>query len=71
LAGIAYWINARLHLPAEARVDKADRRVIAIKDWVDEQYRKGRITGISDDEMWDQARIHFPDWVASNTQREE
>jgi len=71
LAGIAYWINARLHLPEEERVDKADARIFAIKEWVDEQYRQGRITGISDDEMWDQARIHFPDRVAFNTRRED
>ena len=43
--------------------------VIAIKDWVDKQYVDGRTTGISDDEMWDQARIHYSEWVACATQR--
>jgi hypothetical protein len=62
-AGIAYWINARLRIPDASKVTKADKGVLAIKDWVDKQYVDNRTTGISDDEMWVQARIHFSQWV--------
>lgn len=63
VAGIAYWINARLEIPEKLRVGKKDPGVVTIKEWVDEEYKNGRITGISDNEMWEQARIHFSEWV--------
>ncbi len=63
VAGIAYWINARLKIPEKFHVTKTHPGVIALKEWVDQQYKEGRITGISDDEMWLQARIHFSEWV--------
>jgi isopropylmalate/homocitrate/citramalate synthase len=62
-AGIAYWINARLKIPEKFKVEKIDPGVLAIKEWVDQQYAEERTTGISDAEMWDQARIHFSEWV--------
>lgn len=69
-AGIAYWLNARLKIPEEHKVQKNDPGVVAIKNWVDQEYVNGRITGISDEEMWDQARIHFSRWVGfSQTDR--
>ncbi|MCD4813517.1 2-isopropylmalate synthase [bacterium] len=63
VAGIAYWVNARLKIPEKVKIQKNDSGVMAIKEWVDAEYENGRITGISDDEMWDQARIHFSEWV--------
>jgi len=63
VAGIAYWINSRLKIPEKFKVEKNDPGVIAIKEWVDQEYENGRITGISDEEMWEQARIHFSEWV--------
>jgi hypothetical protein len=32
-----------------------------IKEWIDQEYAKGRVTSISDDEMMEQARIHLSD----------
>jgi citrate (Re)-synthase len=63
VAGVAYWINARLKIPEKFKVAKNDPGVNAIKEWVDTEYKNGRITGISDEEMWEQARIHFSEWV--------
>ena len=63
VAGIAYWVNNRLKVPEKFKIDKNDPGVLAIKKWVDEEYAAGRTTGISDEEMWEQARIHFSEWV--------
>ncbi len=70
-AGIAYWVNQRLSIPENVKVTKNDPGVIAIKNWVDQQYAQGRNTGISDEEMWEQARVHFSEWVAYETSGEE
>jgi isopropylmalate/homocitrate/citramalate synthase len=70
VAGITYWLNNRLQIPESSKIAKADPGVLAIKLWVDAQYIDGRTTGISEDEMWAQARQHFSEWVACVTQRE-
>lgn len=51
LAGIAYWINANYHLEGENKVDKRDPLVVAMKQWVDEEYEGGRITSLSNHEL--------------------
>lgn len=63
-AGIAYWLNNRLKLPESNKATKADPGVLAMKDWVDKQYAEDRTTGISEEEMWAQAKIHYSEWVA-------
>jgi len=57
LAGIAHWINRHI---GEGTIDKRDPALVAIGEWVEEQYRAGRVTSISDDEMLVQARKHLP-----------
>ena len=59
-AGVAWWINAYLHLPSEQRIDKKAEPVRRITEWVDRQYRSGRTTAISDEEMLAQVKEHFP-----------
>ena len=59
-AGIAWWINAYLHLGRERQVEKRAPEVLEIANWVDQQYRDGRTTSISDEEMMVQARAHLP-----------
>ena len=71
VAGIAYWVNQRLEIPESQKVGKDDQGVKAIKEWVDAQYQAGRNTGISDEEMLEQARIHFSEWVAYGDTRRE
>lgn len=59
LAGIAAWINARYGLAGEEKVDKKDNRVVMIKEWIDKEYRRERVTSISDKEMEEQVSLYF------------
>ena len=52
LAGIAYWINQHYGLigtPDE--VQKRDKMVVTIKEWVDAEYENGRQNAISTHEL--------------------
>lgn len=47
LAGIAYWINQNYHLTGAEAVDKKTPLVVAVKEWIDEEYEDGRQTTLS------------------------
>ncbi|MBE6589820.1 MAG: 2-isopropylmalate synthase [Ruminococcaceae bacterium] len=47
LAGIAYWINENYRLSAAEAVDKRDPLVLALKEWIDQEYEGGRQTTLS------------------------
>ncbi|MBR6793092.1 MAG: 2-isopropylmalate synthase [Clostridia bacterium] len=49
LAGIAYWVNE--HYQLTETVDKKDPRVIAMKNWVDQEYLDGRQTNLTTHEL--------------------
>ncbi len=51
VAGIAHWINSYFGFEGGKRLDKRDQKVVKLKEWVDEQYRGGRVTALSDDEL--------------------
>ena len=51
LAGIAYWVNQTYNLPDEENLDKRDPLVVALKEWIDEQYENERQTAMTDKEM--------------------
>ena len=51
LAGIAYWINQNYRLTGDKSVAKNDPLVLALKEWVDQEYELGRQTVISYKEM--------------------
>jgi citrate (Re)-synthase len=51
IAGIAAWINTYFRLKNDKKIDKKDLRIQVIKDWVDEQYKNGRTTVITNDEL--------------------
>ena len=51
LAGIAYWINEHYNLSGDAAVGKKDPRVIAMKEWVDQEYEDGRQTTLTTHEL--------------------
>ncbi len=51
LAGIAIWINNYYDLKGDRKIDKKDDRIKKIKEWIDEEYDRGRVTVISDVEM--------------------
>ena len=50
-AGIAHWINGYFGLTGDRKINKRDDKVLRIKEWVDEQYKSGRVTCISDMEL--------------------
>ena len=50
LAGIAMWMARHLH-QGQIVIPKDDQRVIKLKNWVDDQYKDGRVTTISNDEL--------------------
>lgn len=61
LAGIAHWINGYLGLAGNKRIDKKDDRVVKIKEWIDQQYKDGRVTAIGDDELAEAIRELTPE----------
>ena len=52
LAGIAYWLNDRFHLEGEKAFTKHDPLVVALKEWVDKEYEDGRVSVLSDQELF-------------------
>lgn len=64
-AGIAHWINNRLSLAENSKVDKRHPGVAAIYKWVMEQYENGRVTAVSNEEMELLARKHLPELFIS------
>ena len=59
LAGIAYWIQS--NLPKGKDIHKDNPGIVMIKDWIDEQYRNGRTTTISDEELMALVRQNMPE----------
>ncbi len=51
LAGIAAWINKYFKLEGERRLSKNDPRVLKIKEYIDQEYAKGRVASFSDEEL--------------------
>ena len=68
-AGIAQWINTHLRLTGEKRINKQDPSVSRINDWVQEQYNKGRVTSISNEEMEHVVRHFMPHLFISEFDR--
>jgi len=69
LAGIAQWINTHLRLTDEKRIDKHNPAVSRINDWVEEQYKKGRVTSLSNEEMEHAVRNFMPHLFISEFDR--
>ena len=58
--GIALWVNDFFGLKGEKRLTLT--KVARIQRWVMDQYEKeGRLTAISEEELEEQVRLHFPD----------
>jgi isopropylmalate/homocitrate/citramalate synthase len=60
LAGIAYWLHTNVGSPAQ-NIRKDNPGIVAIKDWIDEEYKNGRATSISDEEMMTLAKKNLPE----------
>jgi isopropylmalate/homocitrate/citramalate synthase len=59
LAGIAFWIHSNIKGGCEIRKDHPG--ILAIKNWIDEEYRLGRTTTISESEMLSLSEKHLPE----------
>jgi isopropylmalate/homocitrate/citramalate synthase len=68
-AGIAQWINTHLRLTDDKRIDKHNPGVARINDWAQEQYKKGRVTSISNEEMEHAVRNFMPHLFISEFDR--
>lgn len=51
LAGIAHWINTYFQRKGDRALDKNHILVEKVKEWVDAEYEKGRVTMITDEEL--------------------
>lgn len=51
LAGIAYWINQNYSLTGDKAVSKRSVLVSKVKEWIDSEYEKGRVTALSNTEI--------------------
>ena len=51
VAGIVHWINDRFCRGGLRQLDKKHPEIIALKEWVDQQYAQERVTAIGDDEL--------------------
>ncbi|MFZ2658619.1 MAG: hypothetical protein WAX69_27040 [Victivallales bacterium] len=60
LAGIAYWLRSNLG-EAASDIRKDHPGIMAIKKWIDDEYKNGRISTISEEEMLVQSRKAMPE----------
>ncbi|MDX1763523.1 MAG: histone-lysine N-methyltransferase, partial [bacterium] len=66
VAGISYWVNTHLRQTGGRKVHKHHPGFVRIQKWIAEQYKAGRITSISNEEMLRQARKHLPEYYISD-----
>ncbi|MHB0936586.1 MAG: PDC sensor domain-containing protein [Armatimonadota bacterium] len=66
VAGIAHWANSYLGLKEENALDKRHPGLLAMHEWVKEQYAAGRVTSISDEEMLAHARMYLPEYFKTD-----
>jgi isopropylmalate/homocitrate/citramalate synthase len=62
LAGIAFWIDNYLGLNGDKKVSKQHLGIAKIEQWVTDQYKAGRTTSISTDEMISQTKQNLPEF---------
>ena len=65
VAGVAYWVNQRLGLTGDKKIDKRHPSLLKIHSWIEKQYHEGRTTSISDDEMEKLCRKYLPELFVS------
>jgi citrate (Re)-synthase len=69
MAGIAHWINTKVDLPQEEKIEKSNPRIAKIYDIITEQYEKGRVTAMSDKEMMAIVKKYMPELFVSDWDR--
>lgn len=71
LAGLAAWINTYFMLKDEDKIDKKNKNLIKIKEWIDNEYESGRTTVISDAELEQQIGEYIPELLRYRESRVE
>ncbi len=69
MAGIAHWINTKIDLAKEEKVEKSHPAIAKIYDIITEQYDKGRVTAMSDKEMMALVKRYLPELFISDWDR--
>ncbi len=69
VASVAYWVNTRLHLEGERRLDKRHPGIVKIHKRVMHEYEQGRNTSISTEELERWARRYLPEYFVSEFDR--
>jgi len=64
-AGIAYWINTHFGLEGDKKIDKRHPGVAKIYKKILEEYEKGRVTPISNEEMLHYTKKYIPELFVS------
>ncbi len=65
VASIAYWVNHRLRLEGDRRLDKRHPGIVRIYKRVMHEYEKGRNTSISNEELERWSRRYLPEYFIS------
>lgn len=69
VSSIAYWVNTRMHLDGDRRLDKRHPGIVKIHKRVMREYEQGRNTSISNEEMERWARRFLPEYFTSEFDR--
>ncbi len=65
VSSVAYWVNIRLRLKGDARLDKRHPGVVKMHKRVMREYEQGRNTSISNEELEQWARRYLPEYFVS------
>ena len=69
VAGISHWVNVRLKLEGDRRLDKRHPGILRIHKRVMTEYEKGRNTSISSEELERWSRRYLPEYFVSEFDR--
>lgn len=69
MAGIAHWINTKMDIQSDEKIDKNHPAIAKIYDIITEQYDKGRVTSMSDKEMTQLVKRYMPELLISDWDR--
>jgi hypothetical protein len=68
-AGLLHWIQEHYDSPVVDELDKRDKRLEPVLDWIAEEYEGGRVTAIGDAELETSIRDRSPELYALITGR--
>jgi citrate (Re)-synthase len=69
VSSVAYWINNRLRLEGDRRLDKRHPGIVKMHKRVMREYEQGRNTSISNEELEKWARRYLPEYFVSEFDR--